>query len=215
MTYLQIVNSVLQRLREATVPSVSATPYSQLIGKFVNDAKRQVEDSYNWNALSATIPVATVPGAYNYTLTGTTGRFKVVDVISQKDVLELQNMPISWMTKQLMMPNAQSGRPMYYGLNGTNVAGESFVDLFPIPNSIDIIYFNVIAPQADLSADADVILIPSEPIELGAYARAIVERGEDGGLNSSEAYALSKSVLSDYIAIESSRFVEESCWEAV
>lgn len=30
----------------------SETTYSALIGKFVNDAKRQVEDAYTWNSLA-------------------------------------------------------------------------------------------------------------------------------------------------------------------
>ena len=42
-TYLQLVNDVLTRLREATVTNVSDTDYSSLIGKLVNDAKREVE----------------------------------------------------------------------------------------------------------------------------------------------------------------------------
>ena len=51
MTYLELVNDVLIRLREAEVETVSQTDYSKLIGKFVNDAKRQVEDAYSWNVL--------------------------------------------------------------------------------------------------------------------------------------------------------------------
>ena len=45
MTYLQLVNSVLRRLREDEVTTVGQTSYSKLIGEFVNDAKRTVEDS--------------------------------------------------------------------------------------------------------------------------------------------------------------------------
>jgi hypothetical protein len=59
------------------------------------------------------------------------------------------------------------------------------------------------------------MLAPKEPVVLGAFARALVERGEDGGLNSSEAYGLYKASLADAIAIESSRYVEEETWEAV
>jgi hypothetical protein len=39
-----------------------------------------------------------------------------------------------------------------------------------------------------------------------AYSRALVERGEDGSMNSSEAFLLYKSMLSDYIALEGTRF---------
>ena len=41
-----------------------------------------------------------------------------------------------------------------------------------------------------------------------AYARALVERGEDGGLSSSEAYNLYRAMLSDYIALEGTRYPE-------
>jgi hypothetical protein len=77
------------------------------------------------------------------------------------------------------------------------------------------LYFNLYIPQDELKGDSDTMLAPKEPVVLGAFARAVVERGEDGGLPSSEAYALYKASLSDYIAIESSRYIEEETWEAV
>jgi hypothetical protein len=50
---------------------------------------------------------------------------------------------------------------------------------------------------------------------LGAYARALIERGEDGGLSSSEAYAIYKSCMSDLIALELARSPENDSFEAV
>ncbi len=41
MTYLELINDVLIRLRETTVSTNAETTYSTLIGKFVNDAKRK------------------------------------------------------------------------------------------------------------------------------------------------------------------------------
>jgi len=79
-TYLQAVNDVLTRLREQTVTTVALTDYSQLIGKFVNDAKRQVENAFNWNALRQTISINTVAGTSNYTLTGAGQNFRVEDL---------------------------------------------------------------------------------------------------------------------------------------
>jgi hypothetical protein len=55
MTYLQAVNKVLKRLRENTVNSVDETLYSRLVGEFVNDANRMVEDSWDWSALRTTV----------------------------------------------------------------------------------------------------------------------------------------------------------------
>ena len=52
MTYLQAVNKVLKRLRENTVSSVDETLYSRLVGEFVNDANRMVEDAWDWSELT-------------------------------------------------------------------------------------------------------------------------------------------------------------------
>ena len=64
MTYLELVNDVLVRLRETAVSTVSETSYSALIGKFVNDAKRQIEDAFAWNVLGRTITLSTTSGTY-------------------------------------------------------------------------------------------------------------------------------------------------------
>ena len=45
MTYLEAINSVLRRLREDEVSNALESSYSALIGDFVNDAKRTVENS--------------------------------------------------------------------------------------------------------------------------------------------------------------------------
>ena len=47
-TYLSLVNDVLVRMREPQVTTVSENNVSALVGKFVNDAKRQVADAYDF-----------------------------------------------------------------------------------------------------------------------------------------------------------------------
>ena len=59
MTYLELVNKVLIRLREDEVGSVNQTAYSKLVGEFVNDAARLVEDAWDWSALRTTLTVTT------------------------------------------------------------------------------------------------------------------------------------------------------------
>lgn len=61
LTYLQLVNQVLQALRESSVNSVQDNSYSKLIGKWINDAKRQVEDAWDWQVLNATSNFSLVP----------------------------------------------------------------------------------------------------------------------------------------------------------
>jgi len=89
------------------------------------------------------------------------------------------------------------------------------LDVYPIPDAVYSLKFETYIPQDNLVNDGTVLQVPSEPVILGAFARALVERGEDGGLNSSEAYGLYRSSLADHIAIEASRFAEDSGWEAV
>lgn len=214
MTYLQLVNDVLARLRESSVATVATTSYSTLIGKFVNDAKRQVEDAWKWNALYTGKTVTTSSGTSTYTVTGS-GLFpKDVVVNDTTNKVTLGNVPVQWILEQQDLSTVSNGIPSYYAWNG-NDGTDSKVEFFTTPGGTYSIKFRMYVPQAALSADADVLLISSESVIAGAYARALVERGEDGGLSSSEAYGLYKGILADHIALEASRQVENDCWVAV
>lgn len=213
-TYLSIVNNILVRMREPEVTTVQENTLSKLVGRLVNDAKKQVEDSYQWNALTDTLIIDTIAGTYGYTLNGSGQRFKVIDVQDVTNKRFIKPVSTSYMTS-LLIGNTSRSAPAYYNFNGVHDNGDTKVDFYPIPDAVGKIYFNVYVPQEDLTADTDELWVPGLPVELGAYARALVERGEDGGLNSSEAYALYRSALADAISVESSRFVEEETWEAV
>ena len=214
MNYISLVNSVLRRLRETEVSSVNDNAYSKLIGDFVNDAKRNVEDAYNWNSLSDTLTAVTANGIFNYVLVGSGQRFRVIDVLNDSSDVIVRNASTRWMNQQFLLNPTQAGTPQYYNFNGTDSAGDTQVDLFPIPNGIYNIRFNVILPQPLLDSDADNLLVPSEPVVFLAYAKALAERGEDGGLLSSEAYGLYKTSLADAISLEAGRYFEEETWSA-
>jgi hypothetical protein len=214
MNYVQLVNSVLRRLRETEVSSVSDNAYSKLIGEFVNDAKRQVEDAYAWNALSETLSASTTDGIFNYVLEGSGQRFRMIDVLNDTSNSVVQNATTRWMNEQFLLTSVQKGSPSYYNFNGTNSNGDTQVDLFPIPDGTYEIRFNVIKPQVTLVSDADVLLVPSEPVIFNAVARAIAERGEDGGILAGEMAFIYNQSLADAIAIESGRYIEESAWMA-
>lgn len=214
LNYLQLVNSVLRRVRENEVTSVQDNKYSKLIGEFVNDAKRQCEDAYNWNALSETLSAVTGSDVFNYVLDGSGQRFRVIDVIDDTSNAMLQLQTTGQMNKLFLLQTAQKGAPKYYNFNGTNSDGDTQVDLYPIPDGVYNLRFNIIRPQVPLIADADTLLIPSEPVIFNAVARAIAERGEDGGITSNEQYALFRQSLGDAIALESGRYLEEGEWTA-
>ena len=206
-TFLQATNEVLARLRESSVASVTTSAYSTLIGQYVNDAKRQVEDAWDWTCLSTTITIPTVAGTSLYTITGSGIRQRGIAVNDTTNRVRLNNVPIQWIVDQQQLSTVTTGIPVYYAWSGTD-GTDSKVELYPTPAGIYSLKFNLTVPQAVLSADATVITVPSEPVIAGAFARALVERGEDGGLTSGEAYGLFKSVLSDYISLEKERFNE-------
>jgi len=215
MNYNNLVNAVLRRLRETEVSSVGDNAYSKLIGDFVNDAKRQVEDSYAWNALSDTLTAVTTADIFNYVLVGSGQRFRIVDVINDTEDFNLKYQTVQEMNRLFLMTSSEKGSPRYYNFNGTDVNGDTQVDLYPIPDGVYNIRFNVIKPQPKLVADNDMLLVPEEPVIFNATARAMAERGEDGGIQSNEMYAIYNQSLADAIAIESSRYEEEGQWFSV
>lgn len=215
MTYLELVNDILTRLRETNVSTVSETTYSALIGKFVNDAKRQIEDSYTWNCLSQTITVTTTGGTHSYSLTGSGQKFRVMDTLNTTSNVVMDDIPFTSMNRKLNFVTPVQGIPSEYCFNGVDGSGDTKIDLYPIPNGVFTILFDVIIPQAALTSDGTSVKVLDYLVTQSAYARALIERGEDGGTSSSEAYALFRGMLSDAIATESTRYPEEQVFEAV
>jgi hypothetical protein len=216
-TYLELVNETLVRLREPEVTAVTDNAYSKLIGKYINDAKRQVEDSYNWNALSETLTVTTSNDLFNYVLTGIGQRFRVLDVINQEDNKFMFNETTGKMNDLFLNSSGTvlKGPPDRYNFNGVDTNGDTQVDVYPIPDGVYNLFFNVIKPQAPLTANANQLKIPSEPVIFLAYSKALLERGEDAGITSTEAYQLYLQSLSDHIAAEANRYPDELTWGSI
>lgn len=208
MTLLELVNDVLIRLREPVVTTYNETTYSTLIAKFVNDTKRQVEDAFGWNALGQTVTITTASGTYQYGLTGAGQKFQVLDAINATSNIGLTNITFVDMNRKQNFSTIMTGIPSEYIFEGVDASYNTKVTLYPRPDGVYSIMFALAIPQAALAADSTVILVPDVVVAQGAYARALVERGEDGGLSSSEAYTLFRSMLSDYIALEGSRYPE-------
>ena len=208
MTYLELVNDVLIRLRETSVSTVTETTYSTLIGKFVNDAKRQIEDAFSWNVLGQTITVTTAASTASYSLTGAGQKFQVMDVINTTSNVGLTNISFVDMNRKLNFTPLVNSIPTEFAFDGVDGSYDTKVNLYPIPDGIYTIKFALTVPQATLSSGSTVVSVADTLVTQNAYARALVERGEDGGLSSSEAYLLYKAMLADYIALEGTRYPE-------
>ena len=215
-TYLDLVNDVLVRLREPQVTTVSQTTFSTLIGKFINDTKRQVSDAYDWDAFNTAITVTTTAGSTGpYSITDAGVRSKTIDVINTTNYYVLS--PLShqqYDTFYYTIPTPTTGLPLYYTVKGVDTNGDIKVVFWPVPDAVYNIRFSLVVPESDFTSDSGTTLLAKEPIVLGAYARALIERGEDGGMSSSEAYALYRSSMADLISLELARSPENDTFEA-
>ena len=214
LTFVDIVNKVLLRLRERPVNSVQDTTYSRLIGELVNKVKRDVENAYLWDTLRDSWQVYTTENvaSYNMTDAGNGVVFLEAYNLTTKEPLRLIN---RWEADELLIYGDQTtGRPDSYIPNGTSQVNDVKVDVAPVPNDSYLLQFNIYAPQGDLTADTDVMAVPYRPVIEGAYALALQERGEDGGELSANQYRVYQQALADAIAVEASNKVDETVWYA-
>lgn len=212
MTRLEIVNAVLRRLREDTVASVTENDYSTLIGEFVNEIKREIEDSCDWTALRQDITVTTSSGTDTYSITGSGERFRILSVLNDTQDSEMIQVPYKYMKVQTKLGTRQSASAIYYNIYDKDSNGDAKVQFDPLPNTTDSIVFSMVVPQADLNSDTDVLTVPSWPVVLGTYARAVSERGEDNGTMYAEAIAAYNKALGDAIAQDVVKQPVEMTW---
>jgi hypothetical protein len=212
MTYLEVCNRVLRRLRENEVTTVNETPYSKLIGDLVNVVKVEIEDSWNWSALRTTLTAVTTDNLFNYVLVGSGTRIRVLDIFNDTDNIIIEQRGTKWFDKIFLTYDQPKGSPIYYNFNGVDNNGDSQVDFFPIPDGVYDIRINCVVPQAELEIDTTRILIPANLLVEGVIARAISERGDDGGYVEQEQRY--RAMASDLIAVESSQRLDEMIWVA-
>jgi hypothetical protein len=214
MTYLQLVNSVLRRMRENEVTSFenSTDSYVKLIGEFVNDARRIVEDAWDWSALRKTITVTTSNTEFSYSITGTNNSFKLLDVINDTSNLFMRPASSSWMNNAYLIQEPISGSPEYYSWNGVDASGNALVDVYPKPDQAYTLRFNIVDRGDPFTADADKLVVPSAPVIQYAVALASRERGETGGTSSQELFSLADTTLADAVAFDAARFPSETVW---
>ena len=208
MTYLQLVNKVLVRLRENEVSTVGENSYSKLIGEYVNDAKRTVENAWDWTGLRNTLTVDTQANVFNYVLTGADNTIKILDATNDTQNCFLQYNPSQWFDNSFLdFPSVPKGTTQFYSINGING-----VDLYPIPDAAYTLRFNVVLRTKDFTNDTDPLNVPYNPVIRLATALGARERGETGGTSAAELFALADASLADAIAMDAALHPEETIW---
>jgi len=213
-TFLDLVNNVLVRLREQEVSTIQDTEYSKLVGVFVNDAKREVENATEWSMLRSTVILSTLPGVSSYPLTNAGTAFKLLCVLNDDTDTELTFIPDKEVQKRLYLNSASPDSPTSYTIKGIDNNGDSLITFFPTPNASQNIRFELVITSPDLMLNTDTLKTPAHLTQLLSYAKAISERGEDGGQMYVDVYKQYLVNLADAVAIDKNRLQDETVWEA-
>lgn len=215
-TYLQTINAVMVKLREAEVSTIT-DEYTKLIARFVNEAKEEVEDAWNWTTLRTSSTVSAVSTATVYSLTGTSKRTRIIGAYNTTSKAVLKPVGYSEGNEKIELFNTTSGKPIQYDVVGVDANGALKVRVFPTPDGNYTLTFYYINPQADLTTaqGGTEILVPANPVIQLAYALAIKERGEDKGQLSpfqdqSYLWALGKAISQD-----EALHGDETTWQAI
>ena len=219
MTFREAINEVLIRLREDTISanwsgdindSSDVSVYQKVVGAIVNDSKRSIESYNDWLVLRETVDISTVADTKNYNLSSGQD-FKILDVVNNSTGTQLVQVSKAYLNN-IKYPTDPTGEPLYYGFNGADASSNLKVDLSPIPTAAQTISFDIVKYQDVLTEAATVIKIPTKPLILGAWARAVAERGEDGGTQSSLIAQEASTAISQAIMMDSGNVKFESDW---
>ena len=210
MTYLNLVNNVLRRLREDEVSNVSESTYSKMVGDFVNDAKELVETAWDWSALRTTLTITTAADDYTYSLTGSGNEGKVLNLINDTSNLTMQYQTQNWFDDKFFVQTPASGAPEYFTYNGVDGNGDTQIDVYPKPDGVYSLKAKMVIRNVALSANSDTLAIPSSPVIHMAIAFLARERGETGGTSTVEYFAIADKHLSDAIALDAQKHPEET-----
>ena len=219
MTYRELINQVLIRLREDTITtdwagnindSSNVSSYHKLIGSLVNDAKRSMEERHDWLNLRETVDISTVNGTKNYNLSSGQ-EIKIIDVINNDTGMHLNQVSKVYINS-IKYPTDNTGEPLYYGFNGSDTSNNLKVDLSPVPTTAHTLSFDIVKYQDELATATTVLKVPAKPVILAAWARAIAERGEDGGTQSSIMAQEANEALKQAIILDSGNTQYETDW---
>ena len=206
VTVKDIVNKILTRMRESTVGSINSTDQSSAILRLVNDAKREVEDNFNWTALQDSVTVTTSAGTHTYTLEQgsvyTNQRSRVVDVFNDTTDVRLIAVPYDYARRQSQTTNDEQAEPVHFAVAGYTATQSLQIRFYQTPDAAYSMVVEIVNPQEDLNADAQYTKVPWYPVYLRALALAIRERGEDEGEQYSEVQRAFQQAIGDAIAYE-------------
>jgi hypothetical protein len=217
-TYLQLVNLILARLREGSVATVSETTYSTYISTLLNQVKNEIEQAYYWNALRDTYAFNTVVGTTSYIFTGAGPAAVVLDgwnTTTPAKVRRNTNAQFDSWYFGVAAADVISGPTTDFIPAGVSADYDLKIDVYPKPDAVYALSFNIYKPQADLADPSDVALIPQDVLVEETLARAMVERGDDSAPKPQPGETfIMKDLLGSAVSREAGQDDDEMDWVA-
>lgn len=219
LTLLQIVNRVLERLREDSVAAYNTTTYSTFIAGIVNQVKTEIEEAWQWHALRETFSISTTNNTSQYALTGSRMSAAIIDGWNTTTGQQLTKGTVAGFNSKFFgvgSNSVQTGSPTQYLKAGLDSNYDVVVDVWPIPvtGHTDTLKFTVYVPQADLAANATVPLVPQNVLVEETIARALNERGDETAPkpNPGETFIM-QDLLDSAISLDQGADQSEQDWQ--
>ena len=211
MTYLELVNGVLTRLREPMITSVNKSEDAvvNIVKNLVNDAKRHVEMAHSWNATRNLWQFTSELGRPSYILEDTSGGCRISTVTVDGHHIH------QWDLRTLIHKTNKTGLMYRYAFDGTDNEGNISVRFAPLPDAGIVIHVLGHKVLDDLKEDTDTLRLPVQPVLYYALALAARERGEVGGQTATELFNMAQQFISDSIALDANLSPTENTWAAV
>lgn len=215
MTYLQLVNAVLRKLREDEVTTVDESDYSKLVGDFVNDAKRLVEDTWDWTGLRHTYTITSVAGTPTYSLTDLNTRGKILYVHNETRNSQVLKESLQRIRSLNLESDSAQGPVAYYAVDGLDSNNDVQVRFYRTPDAVETFSVYTVKRTDDLSTDSDTTSVPDSPIIQWAFSYALRERGETGGQSAAEQAIFAQQELSNAVSFDAGLSPDETVWTTV
>ena len=207
MTFLNVINNVLRRLREDEVTTWNETAYSTMAADYANDAISLVQGAHNWSALFTDIDISTAAGTDEYTLTGLGQMGQIYTAYNDTTNCNLKQIPL----RDLKRLKSEGG-PTYYSFIEPSANDDPKIKVYPMPDSTQTLRFAVKREQGIVASDTTEVIVPEQPVIQYTLAYLMEERGEMGGSSALVAFERAKTTLSTYVALDAERHPDIYFW---
>lgn len=211
-TAVAALNTVLRRLRETAglTDFTSLTAYQQHALDVMNSVKQEVEQAWLWDALRDTYEITTTPNVINYSFTGAGAGARILNGFNEASGGEITKRSNAFFDAQYLAGSTPaSGYVTHYVENSVDASYDLKIDVYPQPNSTQVLNFNLYVPQADLTAGTNVMKVPVHVVIEGTLAVLSAERGDEMAPQQAQRYM---KLLADAISHDAGRHPEETDW---